>query len=57
MAVRTTWQTFIVENRTGAVSNIATEAVVRASPDGYTLLLMTVQAALVAKPDRVQAQL
>jgi tripartite-type tricarboxylate transporter receptor subunit TctC len=41
-------QSFIVENRTGAVSNIATEAVVRAPPDGYTLLLMTVQAALVA---------
>jgi tripartite-type tricarboxylate transporter receptor subunit TctC len=40
-------QTFMVENRTGAVSNIATEAVVRASPDGYTLLLMTVAAALV----------
>src|SRR5215475_9414831 len=40
-------QTFMVENRTGAASNIAAEAVVRASPDGYTLLLMTVQAALV----------
>jgi len=33
-------QQFFVENRLGAASNIATEAVVRASPDGYTLLLV-----------------
>ena len=35
-------QSFVVENRSGASGNIATEAVVRAPPDGYTLLLITV---------------
>jgi tripartite-type tricarboxylate transporter receptor subunit TctC len=34
-------QPFVTENRTGAATNIATEAVVRAPPDGYTLLLVT----------------
>ena len=32
-------QQFVIENRPGAGANIATEAVVHASPDGYTLLL------------------
>jgi len=32
-------QQFVIENRPGAATNIATEAVVNAPPDGYTLLL------------------
>ena len=34
-------QQFVVENRDGAGSNIATEAAIHAPPDGYTLLLAT----------------
>ena len=43
-------QQFIVENRPGAGSNIATEAVVRAPPDGSTLLL-------VGSPNAINATL
>lgn len=32
-------QQFVIENRPGASSNLATEAAIRASADGYTLLL------------------
>jgi tripartite-type tricarboxylate transporter receptor subunit TctC len=34
-------QPFIIESRPGAASNIATEAVVRAPPDDYTLLVVS----------------
>jgi len=33
-------QPFVIESRPGASTNLATEAVVRAPPDGYTLLLV-----------------
>lgn len=41
-------QPFIIENRTGAGSNIATEIVVNASADGHTLLLTTIANAVNA---------
>jgi tripartite-type tricarboxylate transporter receptor subunit TctC len=34
-------QQFVIENRPGAGTTIATEAVIRSNPDGYTLLLVT----------------
>ena len=43
-------QQFMVENRPGAGSNIATDVVVRAPPDGYTLLL-------VGSPNAINATL
>jgi len=34
-------QPFVIENRASAGSNIVTEAVAKAPPDGYTLLIIT----------------
>jgi tripartite-type tricarboxylate transporter receptor subunit TctC len=39
-------QQFIIENRPGAGSNVGTEAVVNAPPDGYTLLLVGASSAI-----------
>jgi Tripartite tricarboxylate transporter family receptor len=41
-------QPFVIENRPGAGTNIATEAVVRAAADGYTLLLVNTANAINA---------
>src|SRR5215510_9942896 len=41
-------QQFVIENRPGGGTNIATEAVVNANPDGYTLLLVANSSAINA---------
>jgi len=41
-------QPFVIENRPGAGTNIATESVVRAAPDGYTLLMIGPSSAINA---------
>jgi tripartite-type tricarboxylate transporter receptor subunit TctC len=41
-------QQFFIENRPGAGTNVGTEAVIRASPDGYTLLIAGSNAAINA---------
>src|SRR5712672_3007674 len=43
-------QPFVIENRPGAGGNVGTETVVKAPPDGYTLLL-------VAAPNAINATL
>ena len=41
-------QSFVIENRPGAASNLATETVVHAPPDGHTLLLVSASNAINA---------
>src|SRR5690242_11015248 len=37
-------QSFVIDNRPGAGTNLATESVVNAAPDGYTLLMASTAA-------------
>jgi tripartite-type tricarboxylate transporter receptor subunit TctC len=48
MASERLGQQFVIENRPGAGSNIGTEVVVNAPPDGYTLLLVGASSAINA---------
>jgi tripartite-type tricarboxylate transporter receptor subunit TctC len=41
-------QSFVIENRPGAATNLAAEAVINAAPDGYTLFLANVANAINA---------
>src|SRR5437867_4029798 len=50
-------QQFVIENRTGAATNIGTEAVVRARADGYTLLLAHTANAINARSEEHTSEL
>jgi tripartite-type tricarboxylate transporter receptor subunit TctC len=45
-----TGQPFVIENRPGALTNIAAESVARAKPDGYTLFMASGNATMASNP-------